>query len=52
MKVVKRDIDAVENAIDLYETNIGGGDENPCNHRILSDLKKLLVKMYKSALKT
>ena len=48
INVTKTDIEAVKSAVDIYETNIGGGDENPISVKVLSDLKKLLTKMEKS----
>jgi hypothetical protein len=52
MKVVKRDIEIVRCAIDIFDTNLGGGDENPETPKVLSDLKKLLARMVKEKPKT
>lgn len=51
MRVIKRDVEAVKMAIDIYETNEEAGNENPNNYRVLLDLKILLVKMEKSLAK-
>ena len=52
MKILKRDIDAVSDAISQFQTLINSNSESRELRKTLSNLKKLQIKMYKTALQS